>query len=186
MTRQHPRGQRGQLEHQVPAVRGRARDRLKRRMKGQIEGIGTHPRLIAKGPDGEYWSTRPGRPRRSMTVPAALDKVIGFLRAAERRQTSGRRRPPRRARRAGLQRATVVDEACSTGLRDSYRWRRCTSPTTSRRSAILQRQPQVLQVACFDTAFHRGHPEVADRYAIPDELYGEGVRRYGFHGLSYE
>jgi len=43
-----------------------------------------------------------------------------------------------------------------------------------------------LQVACFDTAFHRGHPEVADRYAIPEQLYQEGVRRYGFHGLSYE
>ena len=43
-----------------------------------------------------------------------------------------------------------------------------------------------MQVACFDTAFHRGHPEVADRYALPEQLYAEGVRRYGFHGLSYE
>ena len=37
--------------------------------------------------------------------------------------------------------------------------------------AILERQPHVLQVACFDTAFHRGHPEVADRFAIPEQLY---------------
>ena len=51
---------------------------------------------------------------------------------------------------------------------------------------ISARQPQLLQVACFDTAFHRGHADVADRYAIPEELYAEGVRRYGFHGLSYE
>jgi acetate kinase len=51
---------------------------------------------------------------------------------------------------------------------------------------LLDRQPALPQVACFDTAFHRGHPEVADRYAIPEELYQEGVRRYGFHGLSYE
>jgi acetate kinase len=42
------------------------------------------------------------------------------------------------------------------------------------------------QVACFDTAFHRGHDGVADQYAIPYQLYEEGVRRYGFHGLSYE
>jgi acetate kinase len=41
-------------------------------------------------------------------------------------------------------------------------------------------------VACFDTAFHRGHPEVADRYALPEQLYAEGVLRYGFHGLSHE
>ena len=46
--------------------------------------------------------------------------------------------------------------------------------------------PSLPQVACFDTAFHRGHPAVADRFAIPDALYKEGVRRYGFHGLSYE
>jgi acetate kinase len=52
--------------------------------------------------------------------------------------------------------------------------------------AILERQPGVFQVACFDTAFHRSHPEVADRFAIPERLYEEGVRRYGFHGLSYE
>ncbi len=52
--------------------------------------------------------------------------------------------------------------------------------------AVRESQPQLLQVACFDTAFHRGHPEVADRYALPEQLYAEGVRRYGFHGLSYE
>ncbi|HME25185.1 MAG TPA: acetate/propionate family kinase [Acetobacteraceae bacterium] len=46
--------------------------------------------------------------------------------------------------------------------------------------------PSLPHVACFDTAFHRGHPAVADRFAIPDALYREGVRRYGFHGLSYE
>src|SRR5260370_41194296 len=42
------------------------------------------------------------------------------------------------------------------------------------------------QVACFDTAFHRTHDAVADYYAIPHQLHAEGVRRYGFHGLSYE
>ena len=51
---------------------------------------------------------------------------------------------------------------------------------------ILERQPHLLQVACFDTAFHRNHPAVADMFAIPVSLYEEGVRRYGFHGLSYE
>ncbi len=45
--------------------------------------------------------------------------------------------------------------------------------------------PALPQVACFDTAFHRDHPEIADRFALPEELYAQGVRRYGFHGLSY-
>src|SRR5262249_12495637 len=46
--------------------------------------------------------------------------------------------------------------------------------------------PDLHQVACFDTAFHRGHSAAADHYAIPENYYREGVRRYGFHGLSYE
>ena len=46
--------------------------------------------------------------------------------------------------------------------------------------------PRAIQVACFDTAFHRGHPWVNDVFAIPRHFYDEGVRRYGFHGLSYD
>jgi acetate kinase len=52
--------------------------------------------------------------------------------------------------------------------------------------AVRAHQPHLPQVACFDTGFHRGHPQIADRYALPEALYREGVRRYGFHGLSYE
>ena len=46
--------------------------------------------------------------------------------------------------------------------------------------------PQALQVACFDTAFHRRQPFEADAYALPRALHAQGIRRYGFHGLSYE
>lgn len=46
--------------------------------------------------------------------------------------------------------------------------------------------PQALQVACFDTAFHRTQPEVAQRFAIPGDVHDAGVQRYGFHGLSYQ
>jgi acetate kinase len=46
--------------------------------------------------------------------------------------------------------------------------------------------PGVPQFACFDTVFHATMPEIASRYALPRELYDEGLRRYGFHGLSYE
>ena len=52
--------------------------------------------------------------------------------------------------------------------------------------AVRAMESNMPQVACFDTAYHRGHPEVAERFAIPDALHQEGVRRYGFHGLSYE
>ncbi len=52
--------------------------------------------------------------------------------------------------------------------------------------AVASRFPGLPQVACFDTAFHRGMPELAQRFPLPRELWDEGVRRYGFHGLSYE
>ncbi len=51
---------------------------------------------------------------------------------------------------------------------------------------MLERRPDLPQVACFDTAFHRAQPELAQMFALPMELHEEGVRRYGFHGLSYE
>jgi len=53
-------------------------------------------------------------------------------------------------------------------------------------SAARAAFPDAVQVACFDTAFHRGHPWVNDTFALPRRLYDEGVRRYGFHGLSYD
>jgi len=46
--------------------------------------------------------------------------------------------------------------------------------------------PQAVQIACFDTAFHRKHPWVNDTFALPVSYYDAGIRRYGFHGLSYE
>lgn len=51
---------------------------------------------------------------------------------------------------------------------------------------IHRRRPELPQVACFDTAFHRNQPDVAQAYALPASITERGVRRYGFHGLSYE
>ena len=51
---------------------------------------------------------------------------------------------------------------------------------------LFEKFPNLSHVACFDTAFHRSHTVVADHFAIPEQFYIEGIRRYGFHGLSYE
>ena len=51
---------------------------------------------------------------------------------------------------------------------------------------LLERASHLSQVACFDTSFHRSNPELAQMFALPLELHEQGVRRYGFHGLSYE
>ncbi|MEE4189327.1 MAG: acetate/propionate family kinase [Roseobacter sp.] len=52
--------------------------------------------------------------------------------------------------------------------------------------AAKRQFPEAVQVGCFDTAFHHGHPWVNDTFALPRKFYDEGVRRYGFHGLSYD
>ena len=52
--------------------------------------------------------------------------------------------------------------------------------------AVAEHAPQLPQVACFDTAFHRTQPAVAQAFALPRRYAEEGVLRYGFHGLSYE
>ena len=51
---------------------------------------------------------------------------------------------------------------------------------------LMERTPQLPQIACFDTAFHRSNPPLTQMFALPSELTESGVRRYGFHGISYE
>jgi acetate kinase len=161
-------------------------DRLERRLKGQIEGVGVKPHLIARGTGGDTLIDETWPASEVKDVPAALDKVVGFLRAhiGELPSAIGHRvvhgGPDYSA-------PTVITEAVLKRL-DTY------SPLAPLHQpnnlapirAVRARQPQLLQVACFDTGFHRNHPELADRYALPQALYDEGVRRYGFHGLSYE
>ena len=52
--------------------------------------------------------------------------------------------------------------------------------------AAMALLPDAVQIGCFDTAFHRHHPFVNDTFALPRDYYEKGVRRYGFHGLSYD
>jgi acetate kinase len=164
-----------------------AGDRLERRMKGQIEGIGARPRLLAKDTTDKTLVDDTWPAADVSTVPAALDKVVTFLRA----QIGGKlpRAVGHRVVHGGPDYSEPI--IASGAVLDRLERFVPLAPLHQPNNlapirALLARQPQVLQVACFDTAFHRGHPEVADRYAIPEQLYSEGVRRYGFHGLSYE
>jgi acetate kinase len=161
-------------------------DQLKRLLKGQIEGVGVKPHLIARGVSGEVLIDETWPSAEVKDVPAALDKVVGFLRthigqlpvAIGHRVVHGG--PDYSA-------PTVITEAVLKRLDEFSPLAPLHQPNNlAPIRAVRTRQPQMLQVACFDTAFHRGHPEIADRYALPESLYKEGVRRYGFHGLSYE
>jgi acetate kinase len=161
-------------------------DELQRSLKGQIEGIGVRPRLIAKEverqtPIEEEW---PGS--EVATVPRALDKLVAFLRA---RLGTLPTAIGHRVVHGGpdFSEPTVIDDAVIERLEKFAPLAPLHQPNNlAPIRAVRARQEQLLQVACFDTAFHRNHPEIADRYALPEQLYAEGVRRYGFHGLSYE
>jgi acetate kinase len=164
-----------------------ADDQLQRRFRGQIEGVGTRPRLLANDIDGKNLVDEASPASEVNDVPAALDKVVSFLRgqiggdlpiAVGHRVVHGG---------PDFDEPTIISGAVLNALERFSPLAPLHQPNNlGPIRAILERQPQVLQVACFDTAFHRGHPEVADRFAIPSELHKEGVRRYGFHGLSYE
>ncbi|MGB3036654.1 MAG: acetate kinase [Methyloceanibacter sp.] len=162
------------------------RDRLQRLLKGLIEGIGVHPRLFAKGVKGKTLIDRTWPGADVPDVPAALAKVVEFLRAeigslpiaVGHRVVHGG---------PDYSEPILIDDAVIDRLQAFAPLAPLHQPNNLGPIRTLrQRQPQLPQVACFDTAFHRGHPEIADRYALPEQFYQEGVRRYGFHGLSYE
>src|SRR5262245_10646809 len=163
-----------------------AGDKLQRRLKGQIEGIGVHPRLSAKGKKGETLIDKAWAGADVADVPAALGKVVEFLRAEIGTLPTA---VGHRVVHGGpdYSQPVLIDDAVLERLQAFAPLAPLHQPNNLGPIRTLrQRQPQIPQIACFDTAFHRGHPEVADRYALPERFYEEGVRRYGFHGLSYE
>jgi acetate kinase len=156
-------------------------------VKGQIEGIGTQPRLRARDESGATLVDTRFEAAEVADVPGAIGHVGAWLRerlggalplAVGHRVAHG---GPDYAAPVAVTDKLLVDLDRYVLLAPLHQ------PNNLRPiRAIQQSFPGMLQVACFDTAFHRGHPEVADRYAVPESLYQEGVRRYGFHGLSYE
>jgi len=163
-----------------------AHDELRRSLKGQIEGIGVRPRLIAKQTEGQQPIEEEWPAPEVATVPKALDKLVAFLR--ERLGTL----PTAIGHRVvhggpDFSEPTAINDAVIERLEKFTPLAPLHQPNNlAPIRAVRARQHELLQVACFDTAFHRNHPEIADRYALPEQLYDEGVRRYGFHGLSYE
>ena len=163
-----------------------ASDQLQRRLKGQIESIGVRPHLFARGIGGETLIDETWPAGEVAGVPGALDKVVAFLRAQIGSLPTA---IGHRVVHGGpdYSEPTLIDDAVLKRLEAFSPLAPLHQPNNlAPIRAVRQRQPQLPQVACFDTAFHRGHPEIADRYALPERFYQEGVRRYGFHGLSYE
>ncbi len=159
---------------------------LERQVRGQVDGIGTHPRLRATDTDRKVLVERSLDNQTVPDVQAALIAAGNWLRDELRIAPVA---IGHRVVHGGplFERPVRVDSAILQQLEKYVPLAPLHQPyNLAAIRSVLARFPDIPQVACFDTAFHRGHGELADRYAIPQDLYAEGVRRYGFHGLSYE
>jgi len=159
----------------------------RRLLTGQVDGLGVRPSASATGPAGETIAP----PDLGATPPSTPSEVLPAI------------MPWARERLGARQLAALGHRVVHGGLRHS-RPARVTPELLSELEALVplaplhephnlapirmaqSLNPDLPQVACFDTAFHRTAPEVAQAFALPYALYDEGVRRYGFHGLSYE
>ncbi|MCC6777146.1 MAG: acetate/propionate family kinase [Hyphomicrobiales bacterium] len=158
----------------------------RRLLKGQMDGIGVRPRLRATSADGADLIDQTYPSEQVSEVPAALMLAGGWLRETQQLHpvAMGHRVVHGGPR---YDRPVLVDDSVLAELARYVPLAPLHQPNNlAPIRAIRARSPELPQVACFDTAFHRGHDALADHYAIPERLYAEGVRRYGFHGLSYE
>ena len=159
--------------------------KLRIKMKGQIERIGT-PDAVFSTQEDEY-AAHATRPVAAADYASAVKLLIGWidekdidgtLIAVGHRIVHGGANfhEPQRLTSilmAELRRLAPLDRQHMPG-------------EISLADAFQQRFPKVPQIACFDTAFHHDLPRVAQMLAIPRRYEAQGVRRYGFHGLSYE
>ncbi len=160
--------------------------RLKRQIKGNVEGIGTKPQLHAASANGDVLVERAYSKETVPDVPAALQAAGLWLRDELRIDPIA---VGHRVVHGGpdYDRPVLVSEDVLGCLERFIPLAPLHQPhNLAPIRSILASRPELPQVACFDTAFHRGHGPLADHYAFPQKLYDEGIRRYGFHGLSYE
>src|SRR5215472_15467019 len=159
----------------------------RRLLSGQVDGLGARPSASATGPDGEKISP----PDLGPAPPATPSEVLPMLLPWLRGQLGGK----------GI--SALGHRVVHGGLRHS-RPARVTPELLAELEALvplaplhephnlapirmaMQLNPELPQIACFDTAFHRTIPEIEQAFALPHALYDEGIRRFGFHGLSYE
>jgi acetate kinase len=175
------------VKFQVFAFQGAtAGAKLDRLMKGQMDGIGTRPRLRARGADGKALIDRSYTPAEVDDPKAALETAGAWLRETQNLHPVA---VGHRIVHGGPEydRPVLIDRDVLGRLERYVPLAPLHQPNNlAPVRSILTRMPELPQIACFDTSFHRSHPALADHYAIPEALHAEGVRRYGFHGLSYE
>ncbi|MBT0962736.1 acetate/propionate family kinase [Denitromonas iodatirespirans] len=159
-------------------------------LAGQIEAIGSQPRLHARAAAGERFEAdvpQPADDDQDAHHQSALDFLLDWMKThTPRLDLIG---VGHRVVHGGAKHSAplLLDDTLVDALAEFEPLAPLHQPHNLRAvRAVARLMPQLPQVACFDTAFHRSQPPLAQRFALPRALHDEGVRRYGFHGLSYE
>lgn len=158
---------------------------LERELRGQVSGLGTEPRIHLRRGDTVVVdrALEPDSMSHAQAFEQLVDQLRDELRGAAvigvgHRVVHGG---------AEFMAPTIVDAGVLDRLVEFEQLAPLQQPhNLAAIRLLLARMPGVPQVACFDTAFHRSIPEIAQLYALPARFADAGVRRYGFHGLSYE
>src|SRR5207342_3905936 len=156
------------------------------RFRGAVENIGVSPRLTVESPDGgslveREWGAKDLDHRSATTI--ILQTCITLL-GGEAVEGIGHRVVHGGTQFTAPARVTkdVIAQLKSLCPLAPLHQPHNLAPI----EAIMAEAPHIPQVACFDTAFHQTQPHLAQAFALPREITESGVRRYGFHGLSYE
>ena len=156
-------------------------------LRGQIEGLYTAPKFSANDVQGALLHRRDWKASTALGHEGAIDFLLEFL----QQELSGRQliAVGHRVVHGGMQFTAPVhiDAQVIAELDRLIPLAPLHQPHNLQSiRAIAQRAPELAQVACLDTAFHRAQEPIAQAFALPPAITDRGVRRYGFHGLSYE
>ncbi len=156
-------------------------------LHGQAEGLLTHPRLLAREANGTVVADRDWGEGVPLGHDGALAQLFELLHArpASAQVVGIGHRVVHGG--AALDRPMKVDAEMLAALRRFEPLAPLHQPhNLAPIAALLAQAPQLPQVACFDTSFHCSSAPLSQMFGLPYEMYEQGVRRYGFHGLSYE
>jgi acetate kinase len=157
-------------------------------LRGQLEGLLTRPHFVARDQAGGVAGEKEWAPGTRLGHDGALEFLFAWGRGGALR---GHRivAVGHRVVHGGLKftRPVRIDADVLAALQALVPLAPLHQPhNLTAIRALVQQAPELPQVACFDTSFHRTQPAVAQAFALPRRYVEEGVLRYGFHGLSYE
>ena len=164
-------------------------EKLEPVIRGQVEGLHTAPRFVARDAANAVVAERSWGEGVKLGHEGAVAHLADFLREQGRARGIELRAVGHRVVHGGLRytQPARLDASVLAALEKFVPLAPLHQPNNlAPIRTLLERRPELPQVACFDTAFHSTNPDVARRFALPSELHEAGVRRYGFHGLSYE